>query len=157
MGMKTPEEKKQLEQIRKLSELLDSRFEGPFGIRIGLDGILGLVPFVGDIITTLLSFSILVSAARVRATPATLLRMSLNILIENVIDMVPLLGSLFDIYWKSNLMNLRILEAQLEHPERVSVSSRVIILSIIFSVFVILFLMGYLSWMIIQFFVGLIS
>lgn len=155
--MLSPEEKKKLEQIRKLSELLDTRFEGPFGIRIGLDGILGFVPFVGDIVTTLLSFSILVSAAQLGATPSTLLRMSLNILFENIVDMIPILGSFFDIYWKSNIMNLRILEAQMENPQKVSLSSRIIILALVFLVFVVLFLMAYLSWMIIQFFIGLIS
>lgn len=155
--MTTPEEQNQLEKLRRLSDLMDTRFEGPFGIRIGLDGILGFVPFVGDIVTTLVSFSILVFAAQLGATPSTLIRMALNILVENVIDMIPVLGSFFDIYWKSNIMNVKILEAQMENPHRVSVTSRVIILVLIFAIFLILFVMAYLSWMIIHFFVGLIS
>ena len=155
--MMKPDDQVKLQQLKKLSDLLDTRFEGPFGIRIGLDGILGLVPFVGDIITTLLSFSILVSAARIGAAPSTLVRMALNILFENLIDMIPVLGSLFDFFWKANVRNIKILESQLENPRSVTVSSRIIVLTLILFLFIIMFLMAYLSWMVIQFFVGLIS
>jgi hypothetical protein len=151
------EENKQLHKLRSLSELLDTRFEGPFGLRIGLDGILGFVPVVGDLITTVLSFGILISAANLGASPSTLIRMSLNILFENVVDMVPVLGSIFDIYWKANIRNMKILEAQLINPERASVTSRIVIVSIILLLSLILFLLAYLSWMAIEFFVGLLS
>ncbi len=72
---------KSLQRIKILSEILDSKFEGPFGIRFGLDGILSFVPVIGDIITTLLSFSILVVASRLGASSATLFRMAMNILL----------------------------------------------------------------------------
>ncbi len=150
-------DQKSLQRVRMLSELLDSKFEGPFGIRFGLDGILGFVPFLGDIITTLLSFSILVSAAQLGATPATLMRMGMNILFENLVDMVPLLGSIFDFWFQSNNRNVKILEAQLANPEKTSVTSRVILLSIILVILIIMFAVIYLSWMIFQFFIGLIS
>jgi hypothetical protein len=136
---------------------MDSKFEGPFGIRFGLDGILGFVPFVGDIVTTLISFSILVAAARLGATPSTLIRMAGNILFENLIDMIPIFGSLFDFWWQSNNRNMKILEAQMLHPERVSVSSRIIVLTVILIGFVFLFFLVYLSWMILQFFIHLLS
>ena len=84
------EDQDRLQRLKILSEVMDSKFEGPFGIRFGLDGILGFVPFVGDIVTTLISFSILVTAARLGATPSTLLRMAGNILFENLIDMIPI-------------------------------------------------------------------
>lgn len=155
--MMNEEDKKSLQRVRMLSELLDSKFEGPFGIRFGLDGILGFVPFIGDIITTLLSFSILVSAAQLGATPATLIRMAMNILFENLIDMIPILGSVFDFWFQANNRNLKILEAQLAHPEKTSVTSRVILLGIILVIFISLFMVVYLSWMMLQFFIGLIS
>lgn len=136
---------------------MDSRFEGPMGIRFGLDGILGFVPFIGDIITSVVSFSILVGAAQMGATPATLVRMALNILFENLIDMIPVLGSLFDFWWQSNNRNIVILEKHLEQPEKTSVTSRVVVLAVIFGVFMILFLFMYLSWMILQVLIGLLS
>jgi hypothetical protein len=151
------EDKKSLQRVRLLSELLDSKFEGPFGIRFGLDGILGFVPFVGDIITTLLSFSVLVVAARLGAGPATLLRMGMNILFENLIDMIPFVGNVFDFWFQSNNRNLKILEAQLRYPEKTSVTSRILLLGVMLLIFIVLFTVVYLSWMVLQFFIGLIA
>ncbi len=151
------EDKKSLQRVRLLSELLDSKFVGPFGIRFGLDGILGFVPFVGDFITTLLSFSVLVVAARLGAGPATLLRMGMNILFENLIDMIPFVGNVFDFWFQSNNRNLKILEAQLRFPEKTSVISRVVLLGVMLIIFIVLFTVVYLSWMVLQFFIGLIA
>ncbi len=155
--MSKEKDQKSLQRVRILGQLMDSKFEGPFGIRFGLDGILGFVPFLGDIITTLVSFSILVSAAQLGATPATLVRMGMNILFENLIDMIPILGSIFDFWFQSNNRNVRILEAQLANPEKTSVTSRVVLLLIIFLILLTLFAVGFISWMIFQFFIGLIS
>jgi hypothetical protein len=154
--MKNDEQEK-LQRLKMLSELMDSKFEGPLGIRFGLDGLVGLIPFVGDIVTSIVSFSILVSAAQLGATPSTLMRMAGNILVENLIDIIPFLGNLFDFWWQSNNRNLRILEQQLENPEIVSVSSRIIVLTVIFILFLTLFLFIYLSWMILHLFLGLLS
>lgn len=146
-----------LQRLQKLSELMDSRFKGPLGIRIGLDGILGLVPFAGDFITTLISLGLVVSAARLGASPLTLLRMGLNILVENVVGLLPFVGDVFDILWKANLRNVKLLEEQLRNPVRTSLVSRLVVLVLIFLILGSLFLFLWLSWMIIQFFVGLLS
>jgi len=151
------EELEKFQRLKILSELMDSKFEGPFGIRFGLDGILGFVPFIGDIVTSLISFSILVSAAQMGATPSTLTRMALNILFENLIDMIPFVGSLFDFWFQANNRNMKILETHLENPEKASVTSRVVVLGVVLFILIVLFLMGYLSWMILQFFIGLLS
>ncbi|MES2527254.1 MAG: DUF4112 domain-containing protein [Bdellovibrionota bacterium] len=155
--MMNEKDQKTLQRVRMLGQLMDSKFEGPFGIRFGLDGILGFVPFLGDIITTLISFSILVSAAQLGATPATLIRMGMNILFENLVDMIPVLGSIFDFWFQSNNRNVKILEDQMKNPEKVSVTSRVILLAIILLILMTLFAVIYLSWMMFQFFIGLIS
>ncbi len=152
-----PDEREKFQRLKILSEVMDSKFVGPMGIRFGLDGILGFVPFIGDIITSLVSFAIVVSAAQMGATPSTLTRMALNILFENLIDMIPVLGSLFDFWWQSNNRNMQILEQHLENPEKASVTSRVVVLLVIFAVFVVLFLFLYLSWMMLQVFIGLLS
>jgi hypothetical protein len=154
--MMNDKDNKSLQRIKILSEILDSKFEGPFGIRFGLDGILSFVPVIGDIITTLLSFSILVVAYRLGASSATLFRMAMNILFENLIDMIPVLGSFFDLWFQSNNRNLKILEAQLSHPERVSVISRIVLLSLILFVFFTMLMFVSLSWMMLQVFIGFI-
>ncbi|MFL5783516.1 MAG: DUF4112 domain-containing protein [Bacteriovoracaceae bacterium] len=151
------EQQTRLQRLKILSVLMDSKFEGPLGIRFGLDGIVGFVPVVGDIITTLVSFSILVTAAQMGATPSTLIRMAWNILFENLIDMIPIFGNFFDIWWQSNNLNITLLEEQLTHPRKVTITSRIFVLCLILGVFILLFLMMYLSWMMIQFFVHLLS
>ncbi len=146
-----------MKTIRALSELMDSRFMGPFGIRFGLDGVLGLIPIVGDIVTTFISLYLMLTAARLGATPVTLIRMALNVLIENMMNVFPFVGDAFDFWWKSNLRNTAIMEAQLLKPEKVSASSRAIVMGLILLFFAVIFLMVYLSLMIFQFFIGLLS
>lgn len=118
---------RKLSQLKALAELLDSTFSGPFGIRFGLDALLGLIPGVGDVITSCLSLYILVAAGSLGVGAATLSRMAINILVDSLVDMIPLFGNLFDFYWKSNVKNIQILEAHLLRPEVEAVKSRMII------------------------------
>ncbi len=104
--------------LKKLSEFLDSKYEGPGGFRFGWDAILGLIPGVGDFLTTTSSLYIIVRAALLGCPPVLLFRMGLNVLVESVIDLIPLLGNLFDFVWKSNIMNLSLLERYLAEPRQ---------------------------------------
>src|ERR1700719_2892794 len=94
------------ENLDLLSHVLDDWFRVPgTSIRFGLDGIIGLVPGLGDIIGGLAS-TIIVVAAWVRGVPyVTLLRMVVNIGIEVLLGTIPLLGDAFDIAWKANRRN----------------------------------------------------
>jgi hypothetical protein len=121
-------------ELRRLAVFLDSQFELPFGWRIGWDGILGLVPLVGDTVTNILSFYILYKGAMIGCPPSVVLRMGLNILIDNLVSAVPLLGKIFDFMWKSNLKNVDLLESYLSQPHRTVVASRTVIVGTIFFV-----------------------
>ena len=94
------------ENLDFLSHVLDDWFRVPgTSIRFGLDGIIGLVPGLGDIIGGLAS-TLIVVAAWVRGVPyVTLLRMVVNIGIEVLLGTIPLLGDAFDIAWKANRRN----------------------------------------------------
>src|ERR1700730_13898288 len=107
------------ENLDLLSHLLDDWFRVPgTSIRFGLDGIIGLVPGIGDIIGGLAS-TIIVVAAWVRGVPyVTLLRMVVNIGIEVLLGTVPLLGDAFDIAWKANRRNYALIVRHLEHSRR---------------------------------------
>lgn len=105
---------REVKHLRRLSRLLDSAIPLPGGFRIGLDGILGLVPGVGDALGASLSAYIVVQAARIGASPVTLLRMISNVLVETLAGAVPVLGDLFDFAWKANERNMTLLEAQLQ-------------------------------------------
>lgn len=106
---------RQLREIRQLAHLLDDAFRIPIiGRRIGLDGLLGLIPVVGDISGFAISGYLIYKAARLGVPRRLIARMLLNAFIEFTIGAIPLLGDVFDIFWKSNLRNLRLLERHLE-------------------------------------------
>src|SRR5215469_11550625 len=92
--------------LRRLEILLDEAFRIPFtGVRFGIDGIIGLVPGLGDVLTGVVSF-IIPLAAWVRGVPyIALVRMGVNIGIDVLFGSVPILGDVFDIAWKANRRN----------------------------------------------------
>ena len=121
-----------LEHLRRLSRLLDSAIPLPGGFRIGLDGILGLIPGIGDALGASLSTYIVIQAARLGASPLQLSRMILNILLETLLGAVPVLGDLFDIAWKANERNMALLDAQPPRtPVRGSARQRLTVTSVV--------------------------
>lgn len=105
-------------RLKRLAWLLDSAIPLPGGYRIGLDGLIGLVPGLGDVVAALLSSYIVVEAARLRVPASVLLRMGLNVALELIIGAVPVAGDLFDFAFKANERNVRLLEASLGPPEQ---------------------------------------
>jgi hypothetical protein len=107
------------ETLRRLEILLDEAFRLPFtGIRFGMDGIIGLVPGLGDVIAGLLSLIIPI-AAWIRGVPyVTLARMAVNIGVGVLVGSIPILGDAFDIAWKPNRRNYRLLQRHLGEPRR---------------------------------------
>ena len=104
------------EHLDLLSHLLDDFLRIPgTPIRFGLDGIVGFIPGIGDILGGLAS-SIIIIAAWVRDVPkVTLTRMVINVAIETAAGAVPVLGNLFDIGWKANRRNYALLDGIVEH------------------------------------------
>jgi hypothetical protein len=97
--------------LERLSWLMDDLIRVPvLGWRFGLDAIIGLIPAFGDTSTSLVSLYILGSAVRYRVPKITLLRMGLNIAIDYAVGSLPVVGDLFDAWWKSNRMNLDLLK-----------------------------------------------
>jgi hypothetical protein len=98
------------ESLRRLSWLMDDLIRIPgLGWSFGLDAIVGLIPAFGDTATSLASFYILASAVRYGVPKVTILRMAMNIGIDYLVGSVPLVGDLFDAWWKSNQMNVDLL------------------------------------------------
>jgi len=113
------------ERLRFLAWLLDSSIPIPgTSLTIGLDAVVGLLPFVGDLVGVLASSIILAEAHRLGVGRAVLARMALNVAIEGVVGIVPLAGDVFDAAWKANQKNVRLLEAWAARPHGVERSSR---------------------------------
>ncbi len=104
---------------RLLSYWTDSVFEIPgLGWRFGLDPLIGLVPIVGDLASTAVSFYILSLAAHHGVSRSTLARMTMNVGIDYVLGSLPLIGNVFDFAWKANQKNMVLLERELAAPAR---------------------------------------
>jgi uncharacterized membrane protein len=103
-----------LGRLQFIANLLDSAFLVPgTKQRIGIDAIIGLVPGVGDVVTTLLSTYIIWEARNLGVSKFALGRMLANLGIHAAIGSVPILGDMFDAFFRVNQRNMRILRAQL--------------------------------------------
>jgi hypothetical protein len=117
--------------LEHIAVLLDSKFKGPFGIRFGWDGIIGLIPIIGDFATTIVSTYIVLRSAAIGVAPPVLIRMLLNIAIDNGIAAIPFIGWLGDFAWKSNLRNIDLVRAHRRDPTSVSRRSSALLLLIV--------------------------
>jgi Domain of unknown function (DUF4112) len=109
-------------RLERLAQLLDDRFRIPgTRYRIGLDGLIGLVPGIGDAVTTVLALYIVLEARRHGVPLRKLGRMGLNVGIDALVGAVPLVGDLFDVAWKANRRNLELL---LDHLDQADAARR---------------------------------
>lgn len=107
------------EHLDDIAHLLDESLHVPgTSIRFGLDGLIGLVPGIGDLLAGLASMTLLV-AAWLRGVPyVTLARMLLNLAFSVLIGSIPLVGDALVIGWKTNRRNYRLLTRELRSPHR---------------------------------------
>ena len=102
---------RRLEALRRLQYLLDNAFRVPgTSFRFGWDPIVGLVPWLGDVLTALFACAVLVQAHHMRVPRVVQLRMLFNVVIDLVLGAVPLVGDVADAFWKSNAKNFALLE-----------------------------------------------
>lgn len=97
---------------------MDESIRLPGGYRIGWDGIIGLVPGLGDVAGLAVAAYIIAESARLGAPKSVLLRMSANTAIDTILGAIPVLGDLFDLAFKANRKNLHLLQSYLETPQR---------------------------------------
>ena len=107
------------EHLDILSHVLDDFIRIPgTSIRFGLDGIVGVIPGIGDMMGGIASCIIIV-AAWVRGVPYPVLaRMVANVGIEVVVGAIPMVGDMFDIAWRANRRNYALLTGSLYEPRK---------------------------------------
>lgn len=94
---------------------LDSAYRIPWTpIRFGWDAILGLVPVLGDLATTVASLYLVTLARQLGAGKAMTAVMIGNVLVDAVIGAIPIIGTVFDVWFRANERNLRLLVEEIE-------------------------------------------
>ena len=108
-----------LARLDALAKLLDVAFIVPgTKVRYGIDGLIGLIPVIGDIITTAISLW-LVREARALGAPWHLtMRMLGNVALDGVVGVVPLVGDAFDVMFRANVRNVKLLHRWLDKQPR---------------------------------------
>lgn len=101
----------ELKGMSALAKWMDSRFRIPgTDFRFGLDGLIGLIPGVGDFSTFAISGYLVVLMAKNGASGYVLARMIFNIVLDAALGAIPLVGDLFDFVHKANTKNMRLME-----------------------------------------------
>ena len=107
-----------LRRIRKIAKLLDTAIGIPgTKFRIGLDPILGLIPGGGDLVGAAISAYMIYLATSFGLEKSKVTQMIKNIALETTVGFVPIVGDLFDVYFKANIRNLDILEQHLAQTD----------------------------------------
>ena len=100
-----------LQRLKTVATLMDAKFKIPgTDIRFGLDALIGLIPGAGDLAGFGVSGYMIWVMANNGASGFVLARMILNVLIDTFFGSIPILGDLFDVAFKSNLKNMRLME-----------------------------------------------
>lgn len=108
------EREQALERLDALAKLMDSAFLVPgTNVRMGLDGLLGLVPVLGDLVSGAISSYIIWEARRLGASRWIIGRMAMNTLIDTTIGAIPIVGDAFDVMFRTNVRNLALLRKHL--------------------------------------------
>ena len=81
--------------------------------------------------------------------------MLLNVAIESMLGLIPLAGDVFDMAWKANLRNVKLIDSYLDSPQAVTRSSRFIIIGIVAVSFLFVGFISLIGLMILKWFIGL--
>jgi hypothetical protein len=119
--------------VRRRLEAMETLLERAFVLpgtryRIGLDAVVGLIPVVGDIITASMGAWLVWEARNLGMSKFHLARMAGNIGVDTLVGLVPVLGDAFDLAFRSNTRNLRIVRRWLDkhHPQTMTVEGEVV-------------------------------
>lgn len=106
------------DRLRRLAWWMDERFVIPgIGKRVGLDGLVGLVPGIGDTAALLAAAYIVYHGMRMGAPRPVIGRMIANVVVDYVVGSVPVVGDVFDIAFKANRRNVDLLDRWLAEEE----------------------------------------
>ncbi|MFC7291201.1 DUF4112 domain-containing protein [Hirschia litorea] len=115
----TSAQSSKLKDMEALARLLDSRFTIPgLNVKYGIDGLIGLIPGIGDVLTALLGFYIIARSVVLGGSFFLIVRMLFNLLIDVTLGAIPLVGDFFDFAFRSNANNVKMLIKHMDKQNR---------------------------------------
>lgn len=143
--------------VERVSKLLDSKFRIPgTSIRFGLDPIFGLFPVAGDLGTMLISLSLIYTMYQNGASGKLVAKMILNVLVDALFGSIPVLGAFFDVYYKANNRNVKLLRQYYDEGKHRG-SATGLVLSVLLVTVLLLAGLIYGTWLVLTYFVGLLT
>lgn len=141
----------ELKWVDSVSKLMDSKFRIP-GTRItfGLDPIFGLLPVAGDLGAMIISLSLVYTMYRNGASGKLIAKMILNVLIDAVFGSIPIFGAFFDVYYKANVRNVRLLKQYYEEGKHRGSATGLVLVVVLVSLLIIAGLV-YGTWMVLNY------
>jgi hypothetical protein len=139
-----------LKNMEWLVKLMDSQFSIPgTKIRFGLDAIIGLIPGGGDFASFIVSAVMLSTFAQKGASGYLLARMTTNIVIDALIGAIPLIGDIFDVAFRANERNLKLMKEHYIEGKHTGSAARVVV-PLLLILLIVLGLIGWLSYKLIS-------
>ena len=140
--------------VESMAKWMDSKFTIPgTNIKFGFDALIGLVPGAGDFATLAISGYMITILARNGASGFVVARMALNIVIDALLGSVPILGDIFDVAFKANIRNMKLMQEHYVEDRHKGGAWKVIVPVILVLVLVV----GTLAWLSYKFFVWVFS
>ena len=153
--MKTfSEEESAISNVESMAKWMDSRFTIPgTNIKFGFDALIGLIPGAGDFATLFISGYMITILAKNGASRFLVARMALNIVIDAVLGSVPILGDIFDVAFKANIRNTKLMREHYVEGRHKGGAWKLIVPVMLLLTLVV----GGVAWLSIQFFVWVFS
>jgi hypothetical protein len=108
-----------LARLDALAKLLDVAFVLPgTKIRYGVDGVIRLIPVIGDLIASAFSLWLVREARALGAPWHVTARMLANVALEGAVGLVPVAGDAFDVMFRANMRNMRMLRHWMDRQPR---------------------------------------
>lgn len=148
-----------LAEIEFLAWLLDNsiRVPGTGGRRFGIDALVGFLPVVGDLFGGVMSLIVVWRGSRMGLPRIVVVRMLVNAAIDLIVGAIPLAGDAFDLWFKVNDRNLRLIRRHLEHPDASTRSDWLVVLALVVVVALLLLAIGWLIVSVIAAVIGLFA
>ncbi len=106
---------RRLQRLTRLARFLDTAFKIPgTRFRVGFDGLIGMIPGAGDLVTAGLAAYIVIEAWRMGVSKPILAKMVGNVLLDAVLGAIPIVGDAFDFIWKANARNVDLLNQSID-------------------------------------------